>query len=221
MRHFIVSVFALVLLTGNAFADTQNCNGSSSCQTEIDEYYESTENHGGEGYGGNATGGAGGSAAAFGGDNEQGQLQGQAQGQVGINSSRNNVETDVDTTDVNTDVNTNKGFNLQGQSSVGKVDSHDSVLVEGDTFEAAAIPVNTAAPVFAGACSQGASLQLGETGASVGSGNPVCDYVAVAGAYIAAGEKARALSVLKDAEKAATWRWRFSMVRSFLTLGLF
>lgn len=214
MRHFVASVIACFVCAHTAFADTQNCNGSSSCQTEIDEYYESTENHGGEGH-------ASSQAAAFGGEQSQDQFQGQLQGQVGINSSRNNVETEVDTTDLNTNVNTNKGLNLQGQSAVGKVDSHDSVLVEGDTFEAADIPVNTAAPVFAGACSQGASLQLGQTGASVGSGNPVCDFATVSGVYLAAGERAKALEAADAAMKAAKSRYMFSFVRSFLTFGLF
>lgn len=220
MRHFVVSVLACFICAPTVFADTQNCNGNSSCETDIDEYYESTDNHGGESHASSqANGGAGGSAAAFGGSSEQGQLQ--SQGQIGVNTSRNSVKTDVDTTDLNTNLNTNKGLNLQGQTSVGEVDSHDSILVEGDTFEATEMPVNTAAPVFAGSCAQGMSLQLGQTGASVGSGNPVCDLATVAGLYIAAGDRDSALKVAAEAHKVASRRAMFSFVRSFLTFGLF
>lgn len=220
MRSFIV--FIIVALTSNiAFANSNsptNCNGKDSCNTE--NYYdtESHANANGEGH-----------AYASGGDAYQGQLQGQlqgqgqTQGQVGINTADQSFK--ATNTSVTTDINSssNKGLNLQGQSAVGEVDSHDTVTVEGDTVinKEATIPVNTAAPVFAGSCAQGLSVQFGNTGASVGSGNPVCDFMSVAGGYIAAGDRDTALKVLDQARKAAESRYNFSWWRSILTFGLF
>jgi hypothetical protein len=168
---------------------------------------------------------------AFGGDGGnahqgQGQQQGLVgiQGQLGILDNTNDLDnsnhTKVDT-DTSTSTKTNQG---QDQTAVGKVkvDSHDSVTVEGDdiVYEAPDIPVNSAAPVFAGACSQGVSIQTQSFGGSAGTTNPVCDYVAVAGGFIAAGDRDDALRVLHKAEGAADWRYRFSQIRSVLTLGL-
>lgn len=139
-------------------------------------------------------------------NSSQSQTQGQAQGQIGINAADQSFEATVSS--VNEDHN--------HQTSVGAVDSHD--VVEGDTVD---FPVNTAAPVFAGACAQGASLQLGQTGASVGSGNPVCDFATVAGLYIAAGDRATALQVAAEARNAARHRARVAWWRSLITFGLF
>jgi hypothetical protein len=118
--------------------------------------------------------------------------------------------------------NDNDITNEQSQTSVGSVDSHDSVTVEGDNvnYDAPDIPVNSAAPVFAGACSQGVSVQTQSFGGSAGSSNPVCDYVAVAGGFIASGNGEAANLALQKAEKAADWRYRLSQIRSILTLGL-
>ncbi|KKM14821.1 hypothetical protein LCGC14_1702280 [marine sediment metagenome] len=81
-------------------------------------------------------------------------------------------------------------------------------------------PVNTAAPVFAGNCAQGMSAQTMGFGGSIASGNSVCDFIAVAGAFIAGGERAEAFRVLGKAEKAADWRFLFSRIRMVITLGL-
>jgi hypothetical protein len=146
------------------------------------------------------------------------------QGQLGILDNENTldnsnrIKTDVDTS---TSTSTKQG---QDQTAVGKVkvDSHDALTIEGDdiVYEAPDIPVNSAAPVFAGACSQGVSIQTQSFGGSAGTTNPVCDYVAVAGGFIAAGDRDDALRVLHKAEGAADWRYRFSQIRSVLTLGL-
>jgi hypothetical protein len=156
----------------------------------------------------------------------QGQQQGLVgiQGQLGILDNTNDLDnsnhTKVDT-DTSTSTKTNQG---QDQTAVGKVkvDSHDELTIEGDdiVYEAPDIPVNSAAPVFAGACSQGVSIQTQSFGGSAGTTNPVCDYVAVAGGFIAAGDRDDALRVLHKAEGAADWRYRFSQIRSVLTLGL-
>lgn len=109
----------------------------------------------------------------------------------------------------------------QGQGQFGYVKT--DVEVEGDTHVTDIdndFPVNTAAPVFAGNCSQGVSAQTQGFGGSIASGNSVCDYIAVAGAYIAGGDRDEAFRVLGKAEKAADWRFVFSRVRMVLTLGL-
>lgn len=150
------------------------------------------------------------SATAFGGSAHQGQQQGLIgiQGQLGI------LDNEVD------------NANNQSQTSVGEVkvqdNSETSLTVEGDdvVYEAPDIPVNSAAPVFAGACSQGVSVQTHSFGGSAGTTNPVCDYVAVAGGFVAAGERDEAVRVLGKAEGAADWRYRLSQIRSVLTLGL-
>lgn len=146
------------------------------------------------------------------------QGQGQQQGQIGVNKSDIDVDTKVNTSDVNVNGQSQSGVNKQGQ--VQAQNSDDDFVIEGDTYEAAKIPVNSAAPVFAGACSQGVSAQMPTFGASAGTGNPVCDYVAVAGAFVAAGERAEALRVLGKAEDSADWRAIFAKIRGVLTLGL-
>lgn len=182
-----------------------------------------------------ANGGAGGDAhQAQGifdsGNAHQGQGQGQQQGQVGIQGQLGILDSDNDldnsnNTNTSTSTSTNsKNKQGQDQTAVGKVkvDSHDELTIEGDdiVYEAPDIPVNSAAPVFAGACSQGVSVQTQSFGGSAGTTNPVCDYVAVAGGFIAAGDRDDALRVLGKAEDAADWRYRFSQIRSVLTLGL-
>lgn len=151
------------------------------------------------------------SATAFG-------AQGQMQGQLGILDNTNTLDNG---NEISTSTSTSTKTN-QDQTAVGTVDSHDSVTVEGDdiVYESPDIPVNSAAPVFAGACSQGVSVQTQSFGGSAGTTNPVCDYVAVAGGFIAAGDRDDALRVLGKAEDAADWRYRFSQIRSVLTLGL-
>ncbi len=104
----------------------------------------------------------------------------------------------------------------------GSSDSADidiSTTVGGDSFNYD-FPVNTAAPVFAGNCAQGVSAQTMGFGGSIASGNSVCDFIAVAGAFIAGGERAEAFRVLGKAEKAADWRFLFSRIRMVITLGI-
>lgn len=129
--------------------------------------------------------------------NEQGQDQGQQQGQVGIVKDGDQKTIVRDDSEVNVDASDN---------SVHTIDND--------------FPVNTAAPVFAGNCAQGVSGQTATWGASIASGNSVCDYIAVSGAYIAGGDRDEAFRVLKKAEKAADWRFFFSRVRMVVTVGL-
>lgn len=192
---------------------------------------------GGDGFGLGIGVGKGGSAFATGGDAE---VEDSGNSSVGNGygnfspESNSRVDSDVDVdTDVDVDAsshNFNSNSAKQGQGQDQDQDqfqaqgqySDDDFVIEGDTttYEAARIPVNSAAPVFAGACSQGVSMQFPTAGASAGTGNPVCDYVAVAGAFVAAGERAEALRVLGKAEDSADWRAIFAKIRGVLTLGL-
>lgn len=196
----------------------------------------------GGGGGNGGQGGLGGNGGQGGQGGNNGQAQGQQQGLIGIqgqlgildnendlsnsnsNSNTSSTSTSTSTSNTSSTATSTNSKNKQGQdqTAVGTVDSHDSVTVEGDdiVYEAPDIPVNSAAPVFAGACSQGVSIQTQSFGGSAGTTNPVCDYVAVAGGFIAAGDRDDALRVLEKAEDAADWRYRFSQIRSVLTLGL-
>ena len=110
-------------------------------------------------------GGAGGEASA---------RQGQQQGLVGIQGQLGILDNNVDvsngneistTTSTVTSTSTEQGQGQkQGQVGIvkdGDVVDNSEVVVEGDdiVYEAPDIPVNSAAPVFAGACSQGVSVQ--------------------------------------------------------------
>ena len=216
-------------LAGGGDASSRANGGDASSRSTLGR----NNDFGGQG-GQGGRGGAGGeggeaSATAFG---AQGQMQGQIgiQGQLGILDNENDLSnsnsssTSTSTSNTSSTATSTNSKNKQGQdqTAVGTVDSHDSVTVEGDdiVYEAPDIPVNSAAPVFAGACSQGVSIQTQSFGGSAGTTNPVCDYVAVAGGFIAAGDRDDALRVLEKAEDAADWRYRFSQIRSVLTLGL-
>jgi hypothetical protein len=111
---------------------------------------------------------------------------------------------------------------LQGQQQGQAQDNDVDVSISDNSVHSIDndFPVNTAAPVFAGNCSQGISAQTMSFGGSIASGNPVCDYIAVAGAYIAGGDRTEAFRVLAKAENAADWRAVFAKIRMCLTLGL-
>lgn len=163
----------------------------------------------------------GNSNKAYGGNAEQGQLQGQQQGLVGIQGQLGILDNTVKIYDGDVSTSTKT---TQDQDQKTRVDSHDSVQVDASDNSVQTIdnnfPVNTAAPVFAGNCSQGISAQTMSFGGSIASGNPVCDFIAVAGAYIAGGDRTEAFRVLGKAERAADWRFFFAKVRMTLTLGL-
>lgn len=233
---FLAAIFAL-FLAPPAFANgngppaqikNNDCNGISNCDGDVyngdtfnGDVDQSTTNEGGTGLGV----GIGAAGVFDSGNSEVGNGEGNfspdataIQGQLGI------LDNDVDNTNEQGQDQGQQQGQKQGQeqTSVGSVDSHDSVEVNGDdvVYEAPDIPVNSAAPVFAGACSQGVSVQTSSFGGSAGTTNPVCDYVAVAGGFVAAGERTEAVRVLDKAEDAADWRFFFSQVRSVLTLGL-
>ncbi len=126
-------------------------------------------------------------------------------------------------TSTNTSTSTKQG---QAQSQDNDVTVRDDSVVNVDASDNSSyaidndFPVNTAAPVFAGNCSQGVSAQTQGFGGSIASGNSVCDYIAVAGAFIAGGDRTEAFRVLGKAETAADWRFMFSRIRMVITLGL-
>ena len=95
-------------------------------------------------------------------------------------------------------------------------------------------PASTAAHVYSGICAQGFSFQGMSYGASVATGNSVCDFVAVTGNYLAVGAAApglldedgrsaleKAMRAADEAFGAARRRNRLSRIRNYLTLGLF
>lgn len=218
MRN-LLSIIVLTLLLGfasPAIATNPNCDGGNGtlggqggagCETNnYDDYSTTTTNH----------------PVANAGDATS--IQGQKQGQIGI------VAPEIDTTDFNVNKQGQIGINAQKQTAVGEVDQKVKQEVEDNSFVDASdhsvhsidndFPVNTAAPVFAGNCAQGVSAQTGPFGGSVATGNSVCDFIAISGAYVASGNPVEAMRLLSRAEKAAEHRFLFSRIRSFLTLGL-
>jgi hypothetical protein len=172
-------------------------------------------------------------AIATGGDTvKDNNVLGQLQGQIGINALKNAgnntgnsrsrssstigdiIDGDVSTsTRTGTRTRTDQGQS-QGQDNDVQVIDRSSHDIDND------FPVNTAAPVFAGNCSQGVSAQTMSFGGAIASGNPVCDYIAVAGAYIAGGNREMAFSALEKAENYADWRAVWGKVRMCITFGL-
>lgn len=111
----------------------------------------------------------------------------------------------------------------QGQTANGEVDSHD-IFDASDrsttTFEAPELPVNAAAAAIGGSCNQGLSFSTKDASGSIGSGNDVCDFLAVARGYAAVGKLDKSVEVLDLALDAAKRRSLLAKVRGYLTLGL-
>jgi hypothetical protein len=151
---------------------------------------------------------------------------------AGANSSSTSSSTSSTSTNTSTSTHQGQGQGqgqMQGQVGIVRdgdvsVDSNDTVQVDASDNSVHSIdndfPVNTAAPVFAGNCSQGVSAQTQGFGGSIASGNSVCDFIAVAGAFIAGGDRDNAFRVLGKAEEAADWRFFFTKIRMVITLGL-
>jgi hypothetical protein len=118
-------------------------------------------------------GGDGGSAEQ---DQGQGQLQGQQQGQVGIVSG-GDVDTST-TTDTSTSTSTSTSNEAVGSGNETQVDARDqsTTLYEAQKRN----PVMSAAPVFASACSRGASGQGIGMGGAIAFTNEMCDLALAA-----------------------------------------
>ncbi len=81
-------------------------------------------------------------------------------------------------------------------------------------------PVRTAARTRAGTCEQGLAGQFAGVGAAVATGNPVCDFLAVAESMGDSGDSVGQKRNQQRAEKSAVWRARIGLFRAFITLGL-
>jgi len=230
MKRFSILSIAFVAVIGlsfasPAFAEHNNGQGGDDCE---EAPCGPPGNPGGQG-GNGGNGGNGGQGGNQG--QQQGQIginhQGQAQGIFDSGNSQSNssaaaaaaAASDQDQSQSQLGINEQDQGQGQGQGQFGFVDT--DLTVEGDTTTIDNdFPVNTAAPVFAGNCSQGVSAQTASFGGSIATGNSVCDFIAVAGAYIAGGDRSEAFRVLGKAEKAADWRFFFSRIRMTITLGL-
>lgn len=232
--NFLFAALAIFVLAGPAFAirpvnQDHTCQGGHNCN-EGGSSADASATAVGVGVGiGFGQGGNGGNASATGGSATSGSISGA--GVFGSGNSSNEIGTGIGNFSPTSSSSVGPISNSQGQgqeqTAVGKVRTDVNVegstlIAEGDeiNYEAPEIPVNSAAPVFAGACSQGVSVQTQSFGASAGSTNPVCDYVAVAGGLVASGERGEALRVLGKAEKAADFRYNIYRIRAILTLGL-
>ena len=243
-----VGVLALVfaLNVSNAFAGngndgddvngngcTENCgqgqggqggNGGNGGQGGQGQGGQGGNGQGGEGHGGNGVG------VGQGGDGGNGVGNGGAGG-VGnggrsdvdvdttvVSATTSSAKTEVDTRDTNVNGQSQSGFNAQKNGDF----SGDIFTVQGDTtlVEAPKIPVNSAAASIGGNCNQGVAFTNDNASFSAGSGNPVCDLLAVARGYAAIGDMEATRGVLVQAEKAARFRAFFGYIRTGLTLGL-
>lgn len=144
---------------------------------------------------------------------ESNAYQGQQQGQIGINEQDQN-QNQAQGQDQGQD----QG---QGQDQFGFVKT--DVEIEDNSVHRIDndFPVNTAAPIFANACSSGVSAQTAGFGGAVATTNIICDHVAVAGAFIALGDRDSAMSQLRKAQRDVAWRSVFAKIRGVLTLGIF
>lgn len=223
MRKFTLAFLTLGVIFAFGFATPAHASGNdNSCHGHsCNDVTNTTHNQGG----------TGGNAMVHGSGNSR---------NLNLNRNVNLSASDAtaaagafNQTKVRTDVrntvnNTNRQGQFQGQGQQqgqvgivrdGDVVDNSSVQVEGDDVRYD-FPVAPAAPVFAGNCAQGISVQTHQFGGSAASSNPVCDYIAVSGAFIAAGERGEALRVIGKAEDAADWRFTFARIRNVLTLGL-
>lgn len=240
----LIALFAITIASPAFATFGSDCNGNNNCNTDRSVTDDHSINNRATGGDASARAGAssrsGAAAGVFGSGNSSSRSGVMNSGNnrnrntnVGIQGQLGILDSDVDVTNRlsnDTDVSNRQGQEQgQHQGQVGIVKDGDvqvvddsEAVVEGDdiVYEAPEIPVNSAAPVFAGACSQGVSVQTHSFGGSAGTTNPVCDYVAVAGGFTAAGERTEAVRVLGKAEGAADWRYRIYQVRSILTLGL-
>ena len=79
---------------------------------------------------------------------------------------------------------------------------------------------NSAAPIFAGMCSSGASYQEKKMGFSIGTSNDVCVLLHAADALYAGGHKTEALKLVCQAGRLARVKGYMGMVRTIATLGI-
>jgi hypothetical protein len=119
---------------------------------------------------------------------QQGQIQGQKQGQINAQGQ----DTD------------------QANKQTTKIDASDRSVT---TIEASDIPVASAAPVFASACSAGVSGQSMGFGGSLATTNPMCDMALAAEMARAVGNDELAYELTLEAARFA--RARTNVVRRF------
>lgn len=170
------SILSLVLLSSISIAHatgaSNNCNGSGSCPQNETTTVNST-NQGGVGYGG-----AGGSATSV---STGGSATG---GNSTAYGGTSNVDVRNSSSNINANTVKNESSNVQGQiqgqkqSTNNANNSTNSVTVQGDNFESARNPVNTAyaPPVAATAnCALGVSGGVSFVGFSGSFGKSYVD----------------------------------------------
>ena len=81
-------------------------------------------------------------------------------------------------------------------------------------------PANAAARTRAGNCEQGVAGNFAGIGAAVATGNPVCDFLAIADSMGAAGDEIGQKRNLRRADRVAFFRACLAVFRGVITLGL-
>ena len=210
---------------GGGFGDITNTNRNTNTNTA-----RSNSDATGVGVGvglGFGQGGDGGNARARGGDatarvGDTSAFSGVDFGRADIGNSTNDL-SNRNRNNVSTSTSTEQGQQqgqiqgqLQGQQVVDESSVNLSVSDNSDnsTFvEAADIPVASAAPVFASACSAGVSGQSMGFGGSLATTNPMCDMALAAEMARAVGNDELAYELTMEAATFA--RARTNVVRRF------
>ena len=221
---------AAVLGSGNSDVKNTNNNtavGGTGGKAEVDNTNLNVNT---------AEGGKGGTAFASGGDARQGQLQGQQQGQVAVtgdSNSRANAVTgpsisgaitgDSTATSTTGDQTTSVATgDVSNSASVaeGAVQSDVSTEVNVDASTKNDYPVSSAAPSFSSICSSGAAGQGSSWGMSIAVTSDVCMMLQMADAYMALGDKAKAIEYVEKAGAHAKVKGFMGYLRHIVTIGI-
>jgi len=172
-----------------------------------------------------ATGGEGGNASIYIGGAGEGQGEGEGSGGNGAFSNENNVNNSSTATTGDQTVTVNIGEDGPLTASSQEVATsatieEGAIQIEGDTYQAAEIPVNSAAPSFSAICSSGGAGTGRNFSLSLAVTNDVCQALMVADAYMAMGKTEEAMKWVEAAARHAKWKGGMGYFRHVITLGV-
>ena len=165
----------------------------------------------------------GGSVYIGGGEEGEGALNSNAENNVDIenNSEGGSATIEEGAIVVETNV-TIEGNGESIPTANNQTVEGDSLVVEGDTttYQAAAIPVNSAPPSFSAICSSGGAGSGKSFSLSLAVTNDVCQALMVADAYMAMGDVEEAMKWVNAAARHAKWKGGMGYFRHIVTLGI-
>ena len=166
--------------------------------------------------GGNATIIIGGSGECYEGECEGGE------GTLNSNADSNSESTAVAgaSSVVGVDVDNDNSSASESSGNETDVVTDVDVVVEGDTYQAAEIPVNSAPPSFSAICSSGGAGTGKSFSLSLAVTNDVCQCLMMADAYAAIGDMETAIKWIDAAGRHAKIKGGLGYVRHVITLGV-